>query len=122
VTRAPKRISVKVLDLFAGIGGISLGLERAGFETSAFCERDGYASRILRRHWPGVPIFEDVRTLTRKRLKDHGIEVEVITGGFPCQDISVAGAGRGLDNAVVPQIAEQLGRAIIEHRVLTTAK
>ena len=88
---------MRVLDLFAGIGGISLGLERAGLRSAAFCERDGYACRILRKHWPGVPIFEDVTTLTRKRLKDHGIEVEVITGGFPCQDISTAGKGRGLD-------------------------
>ena len=88
---------LRVLDLFAGIGGMSLGLERAGFETSAFCERDGYACRILRKHWPRTPIFEDVRTLTHKRLKDHGIGVEVITGGFPCQDVSTAGKGAGLD-------------------------
>ncbi len=88
---------MQVLDLFAGIGGISLGLERAGFRAAAFCERDGYACRVLRKHWPGVPIFEDVRTLTRKRLKDHGIQVQVISGGFPCQDVSTAGKGRGLD-------------------------
>lgn len=86
----------RVLDLFSGIGGFSLGLERAGFETVAFCEQDGFACRVLRKHWPTVPIFEDVRTLSRKRLKSHGIEPEIICGGFPCQDISSAGKGAGL--------------------------
>lgn len=78
----------RVLDLFSGIGGFSLGLERAGMSTVAFCEIQGYPCRVLRRHWPGVPIFEDVRTLTKTRLGHHGIEVDVICGGFPCQNIS----------------------------------
>ena len=59
----------RVLDLFSGIGGFSLGLERTGgFETVAFCEQDGYACRVLRKHWPTTPIFEDVRTLSAKKL------------------------------------------------------
>lgn len=87
---------LRVLDLFSGIGGFSLGLERAGMRTVAFCEQDGYACRVLRKHWPTVPIFEDVRTLTKRRLAQHGIEVDVICGGFPCQDISFAGKGAGL--------------------------
>ena len=88
---------MKVLDLFAGIGGFSLGLERTGgFDTAAFCEIDKKAQQVLAKHWPNVPIFDDVTTLTRERLSEQGIHVDVITGGFPCQDISLAGKGAGL--------------------------
>jgi DNA (cytosine-5)-methyltransferase 1 len=87
----------RVLDLFSGIGGFSLGLERAGMNTIAFCECEPYPCRVLRRHWPTVPIFEDVKTLTARRLKKHGLEPTVICGGFPCQDISYAGKGAGLE-------------------------
>lgn len=84
---------LRVLDLFSGIGGFSLGLERTGgFETVAFCEIEDYPRRVLAKHWPNVPIFEDVRTL---RGEDVG-NVDVITAGFPCQDISVAGKKAGL--------------------------
>jgi DNA (cytosine-5)-methyltransferase 1 len=58
---------MKLLDLFSGIGGFSLGLERAGFETVAFGEFDKKAQLVLNKHWPTVPIYDDVRTLTRKR-------------------------------------------------------
>jgi DNA (cytosine-5)-methyltransferase 1 len=88
---------VKVLDLFAGIGGFTIGLERAGFETAAFCEIDPYAQKVLRKNWPGVPIYDDVRTITAERLASDGIGVDVITGGFPCQDISVAGHQAGIE-------------------------
>jgi DNA (cytosine-5)-methyltransferase 1 len=88
---------MKVLDLFAGIGGFTLGLERAGFETAAFCEIDPYAQKVLKKHWPGVPIYDDVRQLTAERLASDGIGVDVITGGFPCQDISTAGRQAGID-------------------------
>lgn len=54
---------MKVLDLFSGIGGFSLGLERAGMETVAFCEIDKYCQKVLNKHWPNVPIYEDVRSL-----------------------------------------------------------
>jgi DNA (cytosine-5)-methyltransferase 1 len=87
---------VNVLDLFSGIGGFSLGLERAGMRTVAFCEIEPYCRAVLRKHWPNVPIYEDVRTLTAERLRADGISVDVICGGFPCQDISVAGKGLGL--------------------------
>jgi DNA (cytosine-5)-methyltransferase 1 len=87
----------KVLDLFAGIGGFSLGLERTGgFETVAFCENAPYCQKVLQRHWPQVPIYDDVRTLSAQRLRSDGIEPDVLTGGFPCQDISLAGKGAGL--------------------------
>jgi DNA (cytosine-5)-methyltransferase 1 len=90
-------LNVKVLDCFAGIGGFSLGLERAGFETVAFCEIEPYCQKVLAHHWPGVPIYDDIRKITAKRLIRDGIRPDVITGGFPCQDISAAGQQAGID-------------------------
>lgn len=91
---------LKVLDLFSGIGGFSLGLERTGgFETVAFCEIEDYPRRVLAKHWPGVPIYPDVRELTADTLRRDGIAVDVICGGFPCQDISVAGARIGISGS-----------------------
>ena len=87
---------MNVLDLFSGIGGFSLGLERAGMRTVAFCEIDPYCQAVLRRHWPDVPVYDDVRTLTGERLRAGGIAAQVICGGFPCQDLSRAGYGGGL--------------------------
>ena len=88
---------MNVLDLFAGIGGFTLGLEKAGFTTVAFCEIDSYAQKVLKKNWPGVPIYDDVRQITADRLISDGIRVDVITGGFPCQDVSLAGAKGGMD-------------------------
>lgn len=85
-----------VLDLFSGIGGFSLGLERAGLRTAAFCEIDDKACAVLAKHWPTVPIFNDVKTLTKRALDERGIAIDIICGGFPCQDISAAGRGAGL--------------------------
>jgi len=79
---------MKVLDLFSGIGGFSLGLERAGMETVAFCEFDEHAQKVLRKHWPDVPIHSDIRELNAKQYRGT---VDVICGGFPCQDLSTAG-------------------------------
>jgi DNA (cytosine-5)-methyltransferase 1 len=89
--------SMRVLDLFSGIGGFSIGLERAGMTTVAFCEIDKKAQLVLKKHWPDVPVFEDVSTLTKDLLDERGITVDVICGGFPCQDISYAGAGAGIE-------------------------
>lgn len=86
-----------VLDLFSGIGGFSLGLERAGFITVAFCEIDPYCRRVLAKHWPHVPCYDDIRTITSDRLDKDGIRPDVICGGFPCQDISFAGSGAGIE-------------------------
>jgi DNA (cytosine-5)-methyltransferase 1 len=87
---------LNVLDLFSGIGGFSLGLERAGMKTVAFCEIDPAAQAVLRKHWPSVPIFSDVTKLTAEDLHEP---IDVICGGFPCQDISLAGKGAGLAGA-----------------------
>ena len=86
-------MKLKVLDLFSGIGGFSLGLERAGMETVAFCEIDPFCRKVLKKHWPDVPIYEDVRTLNNEQVGP----VDVICGGFPCQDISIAGKGAGIE-------------------------
>ena len=83
---------LKVLDLFAGAGGFTIAGELAGgYETVAFCEIDKYAQKVLRKNWPDVPIFDDV---TKLKGSDIG-PVDVITGGFPCQDVSRAGKQLG---------------------------
>lgn len=84
-----------VLDLFSGIGGFSLGLTRAGFRTVAFCEIEEFPRKVLRKHWPNVPIFEDVRTLHASDLPEP---VTVICGGYPCQPFSLAGQRKGKDD------------------------
>ena len=84
---------LRVLDLFSGAGMFSLGLERTGgFETVAFCEFEEFPRRVLARHWPEVPCFHDV---TSAQFDEIG-PVDVVTAGFPCQDISLAGKGAGL--------------------------
>jgi DNA (cytosine-5)-methyltransferase 1 len=112
------------LSLFSGIGGIDLAAEWTGFETIAFCEKDTYCQKVLRKHWPEVPIIEDVKDVTKERIdtyckclgrtqgagediqpaeqktirQDTGnirTEVTLISGGFPCQPHSVAGSRKG---------------------------
>lgn len=105
---------MKLLDIFSGIGGFSLGLERAGMETVAFCEIEEFPRRVLKKHWPDIPIYEDVRELTSERLRSDGItRIEVISGGFPCQDISLAGnqagIGEGTRSGLWSECARLLG-------------
>lgn len=89
---APRTEKLKILDLFSGIGGFSLGLERTGgFETVGFCELAPHPRKILAARWPDVPCHDDVTTYEFKEG-----EADVITAGFPCQDLSVAGDGAGL--------------------------
>lgn len=90
---------LKVLDLFAGIGGFSLGLERTGgFETVMVCEIEKARHPVLKKHFPKAIIHEDVKTLNHKTISANGIQrIDVITGGFPCQDISVAGKRAGIN-------------------------
>lgn len=91
------RSKLKILDLFSGIGGFSLGLElTGGFETAAFCEIEKYPQEVLRKNFPGVPIYDDIKTLTAGRLVRDGIDrIDIITGGYPCQPFSVAGKQKG---------------------------
>lgn len=108
---------LKVIDLFAGAGGFTLAGEMAGgYSTVAFCEIDKYAQRVLRANWPDVPMFDDVCKL---KGADVG-SVDVITGGFPCQDLSSAGRGAGLDGGTrsglfreMLRLAEECGRPYI---------
>lgn len=83
---------MNVLDIFSGIGGMSLGLEASGMRTVAFCEIDPFCRKILRKHWPDVPIYNDVRTLSKKDIDEP---IELIAGGFPCQPYSIGGSGHG---------------------------
>ena len=78
--------------LFTGIGGIDLGFERAGIATAWQVEYNEYAARVLKKHWPGVKRYKDIT-----EIKDGELEyVDIISGGFPCQDISIAGKGAGI--------------------------
>ena len=81
--------------LFAGIGGFDLGFERAGMTCKWQVEIDDYANRVLKKHWPEVSRHRDIKTFPPSPESDWS--VDVICGGFPCQDISYAGRGAGLD-------------------------
>ena len=83
--------TLRGLSLFSGIGGLDLAFEWAGGRVSALCELEPYCQKVLRKHWPDVPLFEDIREL---RGSDVGA-VDVIYGGFPCQPFSVAGLKKG---------------------------
>tara|TARA_X000001388_G_scaffold30456_3_gene21671 strand:+ start:145 stop:1293 length:1149 start_codon:yes stop_codon:yes gene_type:complete len=87
---------IKVLDLFSGIGGFALAVQNVfgedNVEFVGFCEIEKYAQKVLAKNFPQVPIFDDITTLQTDQFKD----IDLITGGFPCQDISVAGKGKGI--------------------------
>lgn len=107
----------KHLDLFSGIAGFSLGLEATGqFETVAFCEQNEFCQKLLKHHYPEVPIYDDVRTLTAERLERDGIEVTSMSGGFPCQDISTAGPKTGLEQSTRSALWVEYARLIGELR------
>jgi DNA-cytosine methyltransferase len=89
-------MKLKALDLFSGIGGFSLGLDRAGIETVAFCEMDPTCQEVLMHHWPDVPVFNDVRNLRPWQELPSGIDL--IVGGYPCTGHSVAGKKKGFEN------------------------
>jgi DNA (cytosine-5)-methyltransferase 1 len=84
-------MTLKVLDLFAGIGGFSRGLESTGgFETVGFCEQDKFCQKVLAKNYPNINIFDDVRS-----INGTTIQADVVTGGFPCQGFSQAGKQKG---------------------------
>ncbi|NGZ99305.1 MAG: DNA (cytosine-5-)-methyltransferase [Nitrospira sp. WS110] len=84
---------MKVGSLFSGIGGFDLGLERAGFEISWQVEIDDYCRRVLRKHWPNVRRYEDIRGIDWSTVEP----IDLLCGGFPCQDLSFAGKRAGID-------------------------
>jgi DNA (cytosine-5)-methyltransferase 1 len=87
-------IMLKVLDLFSGIGGFSLGLESTGnFKTIAFCEKDEFCQKVLQKNFKNIPIEGDIRNVKGEKYK-----ADVVTGGFPCQPFSVAGKRKGTDD------------------------
>jgi len=83
------------LDLFSGIGGFALALEKVGFKTVGFCEVDPYCRLLLQKHWKGVTIHNDIKKLEAKDIKEP---IDILTGGFPCQPYSVAGKQKGTDD------------------------
>jgi DNA (cytosine-5)-methyltransferase 1 len=108
---------LKILDLFSGIGGFSLGLESTGlYETVAFCEIDIKCQAVLEKHWPLTPIYNDINKLSGNDFKN----IDVICGGFPCQDISIAGKKKGFKdehgNRTRSGLWEEMFRIISEAR------
>ena len=86
-------MTIKILDTFAGIGGFSYAAEKlvGGFKTTQFIEIDPYCQKVLKKHWPTIPLHDDIKTFSA----EIG-QFDIITGGFPCQDLSVAGRKAGI--------------------------
>jgi len=109
------------LSLFTGIGGFDLGFELAGIETLAMCECDKFCQKVLKSHWPEVPIHDDIQELDGREYRG----VDIISGGFPCQDLSVAGKRAGITGArsglffeLVRVVAEAKPRYLVWENVL----
>lgn len=98
--------------LFSGAGLCDLGLTWAGFKHLFFCECDPYCRAVLARHWPGIPIIEDVKTLTNALVP----QVDVLCGGFPCQDVSLGGKREGIKDGTRSGMWSEYARIIAEMR------
>ena len=88
---------MKMLDLFSGIGGFAVSAKWAlgnKVKIAGFCEIDEFCQTILEKHFPKVPIYDDVRNVNNRIIKT---KIDIVTGGFPCQDISLAGKGKGIE-------------------------
>lgn len=110
-------MTLNVFDIFSGSGGYSLGFEQTGdMKTVAFCEYEEYAKKVLRKNWPDVPIYGDVRDVTSQQLEKDGISFDVICGGFPCQDISIAGKNKGIIEGERSGLWKEFRRLIDETR------
>lgn len=109
---------MKVLSLFSGVGGFDMGLEAAGYETAFQCEWDKHCQRVLAKHWPNVPKWGDVSTLTGAYVIEKAGPPDVVAWGSPCQDLSVAGKRAGLAGAKSGLFHEGI-RIIKEIRELT---
>jgi DNA (cytosine-5)-methyltransferase 1 len=96
-TQSLEGYNMNVLSLFSGVGGFDLGLENAGMKTIYQCEWDKHATGVLELHWPHVPRWGDITTLTGKEILSHGTPPDVVAWGSPCQDLSVAGKRAGLE-------------------------
>ncbi|MEV2911137.1 DNA cytosine methyltransferase [Paenibacillus larvae] len=106
---------MRKLSLFSGIGGIDLAAKWAGIETVAFCEKELFPRKVLKKHWPKTPIYDDVCTLTREVLEQDGIigtgrTIDLISAGYPCQPFSNAGRRKGKedDRHLWPEVARLL--------------
>lgn len=102
---------MKKASLFSGIGGIDLAAQWTGMDTVVFCEKEEFPQRVLRKHWPDVPIINDVRNFTKRELEKRGIgAIDIISAGYPCQPFSVAGKRKGAedDRHLWPEVARIL--------------
>ena len=89
---------IKILDVCSGIGGFSLGLEATGgFDTVAFCEFDEFCGKVLKKHWPDVPIYKDLKEIGNEPTRLIQ-EFDLICGGIPCQPFSLAGKQKGKED------------------------
>jgi len=100
---------LKLLDTFSGIGGFSYAAEKlvGGYETTQFVENNPYCKKVLNKHWPNVPIHDDITTFTTRPF-----QYDVICGGFPCQDLSYAGKGLGITKETRSGLFYELMRVI----------
>jgi len=102
-------MSLKIIDTFSGIGGFSYAAEKlvGGFKTVAFVECEPYCQKVLKKHWPNIPIYDDI-----KSYNPEPYSADVVCGGFPCQDISVAGQGKGITEETRSGLFYELIRVI----------